>query len=57
MIDNMEEAPLQPDERTDLVFTNMVGHGWTYKKRANQQAEFGYQPRRYSRFVETKTVR
>ena len=30
-------APL-PDERTDLVSTNRLGHGWAYQKLANQQA-------------------
>ena len=38
-IHNMEAA-LLPDERTELVSTNMLGHGWAYKKLANQQAIF-----------------
>ena len=35
----MEAASL-PDERTDLVSTNRLGHGWAYQKLANQQAIF-----------------
>ena len=38
-IDNMESALLS-DERTDLVSTNRMGHGWAYQKLANQQAIF-----------------
>ena len=38
-IDNIEAA-LQPGERTDLVSTNRLGHGWAYQKLANQQALF-----------------
>ena len=34
------EAPLLPDERTDLVSTNRLGHGWAYQKLANQEAMF-----------------
>ena len=64
-INNMEAA-LLPDERTDLVSTNRLGHGWAYQKLANQQpsselvvrmAVIGCQPRSWSRFVETKAVR
>ena len=67
-IDNMEAA-LLPDERTDLVSTNRLGHGWANQKLANQQAIFragckdgcdlGYNwlHGSYSRFVETKAVR
>ena len=28
---------LLPGERTDLVSTNRLGHGWAYKKLTNQQ--------------------
>ena len=38
-IDN-KEAALLFDDRTDLVSTNRLGHGWTYQKLANQQAIF-----------------
>ena len=38
-IDNIEAA-LLPDERTDLVSTNRLGHGWVYQKLANQRAAF-----------------
>ena len=38
-VDNME-AVLLPDERTDLVSTNRLGHGWANQKLANQQAIF-----------------
>ena len=38
-IDNMVAA-LLPDERTDLVSTNGLAHGWAYQKLANQQAIF-----------------
>ena len=38
-IDNMESALLS-DERTDLVSTNRMEHGWAYQKLANQQAIF-----------------
>ena len=31
---------LLPDERTDLVSKNRLGHGWAYQKLANQQAIF-----------------
>ena len=34
------EAALLPDERTDLVSTNRLGHGWAYQKLATQQAIF-----------------
>ena len=34
------EAALLPDERTDLVSTNRLGHGWAYQKLANQEAMF-----------------
>ena len=34
------EAALLPDERTDLVSMNRLGHGWAYQKLANQQAIF-----------------
>ena len=34
------ETALLPDERTDLVTTNRLGHGWVYQKLANQQAAF-----------------
>ena len=34
------EAALMPDERTDLVSTNRLGHGWAYLKLTNQQAIF-----------------
>ena len=34
------EAALLPDERTDLVSTNRLGHGWAYQKLANQRAIF-----------------
>ena len=34
------EATLLPGERTDLVSTNRLGHGWAYQKLANQQAIF-----------------
>ena len=36
---NMKAASL-PDERTDLVSTNRLGHGWAYQKLANQQAVY-----------------
>ena len=61
------EAALLPDERTDLVTTNRLGHGWAYQKLTNQQAIFqggckyscdwllAY--RSCSRFVGTKEVR
>ena len=38
-IDNMEAA-LLPDECTDLVSTNRLGHGWANQKLTNQQAIF-----------------
>ena len=38
-IDNME-APLLPDERTDLVSVNRLGHGWACHKLASQQVLF-----------------
>ena len=65
MINNMEAA-LLPDERTDFVSTNNLGHGWAYQTLANQQpsselaarrAVIGCQPRSCSRLVETKAVR
>ena len=34
------EAALLPDERTDLVSTNRLGHGWAYQKLANQPTIF-----------------
>ena len=34
------KAALLPDERTDLVSTNRLGHGRAYQKLANQQAIF-----------------
>ena len=34
------EAALLHDERTDLVSTNILGHGWAYQKLTNQQAIF-----------------
>ena len=34
------EAVLFSDERTDLVSTNRLGHGWAHQKLANQQATF-----------------
>ena len=33
------ETALLPDERTDLVSTNLLGHGWAYKK-SGQSASF-----------------
>ena len=64
------EAALLPDERTDLVSTNRLGHGWACQKLANQKpsselaamidvilAVIGWQSMSYSRFVETKAVR
>ena len=40
-IDN-KEAALLPIELTDLVsmYTDRLGHGWTYQKLANQQSLF-----------------
>ena len=38
-IDNIEAALLS-DECTDLVSTNRLGYGWTYRKLASQQAFF-----------------
>ena len=38
-IDKMEET-LLPDERTDSVSANRLGHGWAYQKLANQKAIF-----------------
>ena len=38
-IDNMEAA-LLPEERTDLVSPNRLGHVWVYHNLANQQAIF-----------------
>ena len=35
----MEAASL-PDERTDLVSTSRLEHGWAYQKLANQKAIF-----------------
>ena len=34
------EETILPNERTDLVSTNKLGHGWAYQKLANQQAIF-----------------
>ena len=34
------EAALLAGERTDLVSTNRLGHGWAHQKLANQQATF-----------------
>ena len=34
------ETTLLPDEPTDFVSTNRLGHGCAYQKRANQQAFF-----------------
>ena len=34
------EIALLSDERTDLVSTNRLRHGWAYQKLANQQAIF-----------------
>ena len=31
------EAALLPEEHTDLVSTNRLGHDWAYDKLANQQ--------------------
>ena len=42
-IDNVDffvEAVLLPDERTVLVSTNRLAHGWAYQKLANQHALF-----------------
>ena len=38
-IDKMKAAFL-PEERTDLIPTNRLGHGWSYQKLVNQQAIF-----------------
>ena len=37
---NIIEAALLPDERTEFVSTNRLGHGWAYRKLTNQQAIF-----------------
>ena len=60
------EETILPNERTDLVSTNKLGHGWAYQKLANQQAiselaarmaVIGCQIRGCIRFVGTKAVR
>ena len=33
------EAALLPNERTDFVFTNRLGHGWAYQKLTNQSRD------------------
>ena len=33
------ETALLPDERTNLVSTNRLGHGWAYQKLANQSQD------------------
>ena len=67
-IDNIVAA-LLPDERTDLVSTNRLGHGCTFQKLTNHHpcskftarmavilVVIGYHPRSCSRFVVTKAV-